>query len=156
MAEPASCGRQIHMTAHALRAVRNTALEKRGITFELWVVMETLADAPGMNREQLIGRLAELAVHDGASAADAIDQLHRRDLVTTNDSHGTIELTSQGMALSEQVVATRQRLRHKLYGDIPSEDVATTNRVLDLIRERADALHSSAELLHGPDGQPTA
>jgi DNA-binding MarR family transcriptional regulator len=156
MTEPASCGRQIHMTAHALRAVRNTALEEHGITFELWTVMEALAEAPDRNRGQLIGRLAKLAVHDSASAADAIDQLHRRDLVTTNDSHGTIELTSQGMALSEQVVATRQRLRHKLYGDIPSEDVATTNRVLDLIRERADALHSSAELLHGPDGRPTA
>jgi hypothetical protein len=29
-----------------------------------------------------------------------------------------------------------------LYGDIPNEDIATTNRVLDMIRERATAVHA--------------
>jgi hypothetical protein len=28
MTESAHCGRQVHMTAHALRAVRNTAIER--------------------------------------------------------------------------------------------------------------------------------
>jgi DNA-binding MarR family transcriptional regulator len=137
MAESAYCGRQIHMTAHALRAVRNKALEEHGLTFELWVVMEALIETPGVNREQLIGRLAELTVHDAATADDAIDQLHARGLVTTTAAGGVIELTSRGTELSEQVIATRQNLRLTLYGGIPSEDFATTNRVLDLIRERA-------------------
>jgi hypothetical protein len=61
MTESAQCGRKIHMTADALRAVRNTALQKNGIAFELWVAMEALIEAPNVNRERLIGRLAELS-----------------------------------------------------------------------------------------------
>jgi DNA-binding MarR family transcriptional regulator len=98
--------------------------------------MEALTEMPGVNREQLIGRLAELTVHDAATADDAIDQLHARGLVATS-ARGAIELTSQGAELSEQVIAARRKLRLRLYGGIPSEDFATTSRVLDLIRERA-------------------
>jgi DNA-binding MarR family transcriptional regulator len=129
------------MTAHALRTVRNTALEKNGIAFELWVVMEALMETRDMNREKLIGRLAELSVHDQASAAQAIDQLRERRLITTTD-RGIIELTAQGEALSNKVIATRSELRTQLYGGIPNEDIATTNRVLDTIRERAAAVHA--------------
>jgi DNA-binding MarR family transcriptional regulator len=129
------------MTAHALRTVRNTALEKNGIAFELWVVMEALMETRDMNREKLIGRLAELSVHDQASAAQAIDQLNERRLMTTTD-RGIIELTAQGEALSNKVIATRSELRTQLYGGIPNEDIATTNRVLETIRERAAAVHA--------------
>ncbi len=143
MTESANCGRQIHMAAHALRAVRNTGLEKNGIAFELWVVIEAMAETPGMNRERLIRRLAELTVHGEASAAHAIDELHERGLITTStDDLGTIELTTPGEALSEKVIATRSDLRNQLYGGIPPEDFATTKRVLDLIRERAAAVHA--------------
>jgi DNA-binding MarR family transcriptional regulator len=141
MTESAQCGRKIHMTADALRAVRNTALQKNGIAFELWVAMEALIEAPNVNRERLIGRLAELSVHDHASAAQAIDGLDAQGLITTSDQ-GTIELTTQGEALSENVIATRRELRNQLFGGIPSEDLATTNRVLDTIRQRAAAAHA--------------
>lgn len=76
MTKPAHCGRQIHMTAQALRAVRYTALEQNGITFDLWVAMEVLAETPGIDREKLIGRPAELRAHDHANAAKAIHELH--------------------------------------------------------------------------------
>jgi DNA-binding MarR family transcriptional regulator len=142
MTESAHCGRQIHMTAHALQAVRNTALENNGVAFELWVVIEVLTEARDMNREKLIDRLSDLSVHDQASAGRAIDQLRERGLITTNDQ-GTIELTARGEALSGKVIATRSELRNQLYGGIPSEDIATTNRVLDTIRQRATAIHAS-------------
>lgn len=103
MTESAHCGRQIHLAAHALRAVRDTALENNGIAFELWVVMEVMAETAGMNRERLISRLAELAVHDRASAAQAIAKLHERGLITTTaDELGTIVLSDKGKALSER------------------------------------------------------
>lgn len=140
MTESASCGRQIHMAAHALRAVRGSGLEKNGITFELWVVMEVVAEAPGMEREQLIRRLVDLTVHDQASADQAVDALYRRGLLTTSaDSPGTIELTTHGKALSEKIISTRGELRNQLYGGISPEDFATTQRVLDLIAQRARA-----------------
>ena len=143
MTESAHCGRQIHMAAHALRAVRNTALENNGIAFELWVVMEAMAETPGMNRQRLISRLAQLAVHDQASAAHAIDELRERGLITTTaDDLATIELTDQGKALSQKVIAARNELRNQLYADITPEDFETTRRVLDLIRQRAAAIHA--------------
>jgi DNA-binding MarR family transcriptional regulator len=141
MTESAHCGRRIHMTAHALRAVRNTALENNGIAFELWVVMEALTEARDLNREKLIERLTDLSVHDQASGSQAIDQLRERGLITTSD-RGTVTLTAQGEALSGKVIAARSELRNQLYGGIPSEDIATTNRVLDTIRQRATAIHA--------------
>jgi DNA-binding MarR family transcriptional regulator len=129
------------MTAHALRAVRDTTLEKKGIAFKLWVVMEALAEARDVDRERLIGRLVELGVHDRRSATQAIDQLHERGLIASTDQD-IIELTAQGTALSEDIVATRRQLRDQLYGSIPREDIATTNRVLDTISERAKTAHA--------------
>ena len=105
MTKPAHCGRQIHMTAQALRAVRDTALEQNGITFDLWAAMEVLAETPGIDREKLIGRLAELRVHDHASAAKAIDELHDQELIYTGDQN-TIELSTRGKALTDNVFAT--------------------------------------------------
>jgi Mn-dependent DtxR family transcriptional regulator len=80
-------------------------------------------------------------MHEEASAAQAIDQLCVRGLITASNQ-GTIELTTQGQTLSDAVIATRSALRNQLYGGIPSEDIATTNRVLDMIRERATAVHA--------------
>ena len=140
MTESTQCGWQIHMAANALRAVRNTALEKNGIAFELWVGMEAVAEIPGMTREKLIDRLTRMTVHDGASAAEAIDRLHRQRLITADDQ-GVIELTTRGKALADKVIATRSELRTQLYGGIPTDDIATTKRVLDTIRERAAAVH---------------
>lgn len=143
MTGSANCGRQIHMAAHALRAVRGSGLEKNGITFELWVVMEVIAETPGLNREQLIRRLAELTVHDQASADRAVDALLRQGLLATGaDGPGTIELTAHGQALSEKVISTRGEMRKRLYDGISPEDFAITQRVLDLITQRARALHA--------------
>ena len=54
----------------------------------------------------------------------------------------TIELTDQGKALSQKVIAARNELRNQLYADITPEDFETTRRVLDLIRQRAAAIHA--------------
>ncbi|WP_142386836.1 MarR family winged helix-turn-helix transcriptional regulator [Mycobacterium hubeiense] len=128
------------MTAQALRAVRDTALEKHGVAFELWVVMEAVAETPDVDREKLIGRLAEMGVHDPTSATNAINLLHDRRLIAATDQD-TIGLTPQGQALYEDVIAARGELRNQLYGGIPSVDIATTNRVLDTIRQRTAAVH---------------
>ena len=40
------------------------------------------------------------------------------------------------------MIAVRHELRKKLYGNIPSEDIATTNRVLDTIQQRATAVQA--------------
>lgn len=124
------------MTAQALQAVRETALDQNGISFDLWVAMDLLAETPDIDREKLIGRLAELRVHDHASAANAIDQLHDQELIYVGDQNA-IELTTRGKALADNIIATRHTLRNQLYGGIPGADIATTIRVLDTIRERA-------------------
>ncbi|MGH3693943.1 MAG: MarR family winged helix-turn-helix transcriptional regulator [Pseudonocardiaceae bacterium] len=139
MTEPATqCGRYIHLAAHAIRTVRNTALGKAGITFTQWAVMGAVVNASGANREQLIHALVELTVDDESSIARAIDELHERGLVTpSSDVADNLELTTQGQALFRQVSATRTGLRNQLYDGIAAEDLAITQRVLDLITERA-------------------
>lgn len=144
MTQPtAACGRQIHMAARALESVRNTALGEVGIAFPYWVVLEAVTEMPRADRKALIQRLVAMTVHDEEGAGRAIDELSDRGLLNTQtDDPGVVELTSQGRALADNVIAKRTGLRERLYGGISPEDIATTTRVLDLITERAGAIHA--------------
>lgn len=143
MTGSANCGRQIHMAAHALRAVR------KHWTREERDRVRTVGGDRGHGRN---------ARHEPREAdpptcrtncawrgkrRPSDRRTHERGMITTStDDLGTIELTSPGEALFEKVIATRSDLRDQLYGGIPPEDFATTKRVLDLIRERAVAVHA--------------
>lgn len=66
------CGRSIHLAAHAIRTIRETALDRAGIPFTHWQVLDK---APGHDRDELTHTLVELTVDDEAGVARAIDQL---------------------------------------------------------------------------------
>lgn len=98
----------------------------------------------GPDRGELTRTLVELTVDDEAGIAKAIDELHDRDLVTTST---TVELTTQGKTLFQQISATKTDLQKQLYDGIPAEDLTITNRVLDLITERARVARGTADRL---------
>ncbi|MGH3550907.1 MAG: hypothetical protein ACRDQU_22850 [Pseudonocardiaceae bacterium] len=140
MTEPTRlCGRYIHMAAAAISAIRTTSLNKAGIAFTQWQVLDK---APGNNRDELIHRLVELTVDDEAGIAQAIDELSEQGLLSTDDQ-GKLELTTRGTVLFQQVNAIRTALHNQLYDGIAAEDLATTTRVLNRITELARVAHAA-------------
>jgi DNA-binding MarR family transcriptional regulator len=136
-----ACGRNIHIAANALRAVRAAALGAHGLAFPQWAAMETITENPGVTHEQLIRKLVERSVDDEDGIAQAIDQLQRSGLITTaTGDSDPIQLTAQGKVLANRVIAARTGLREQLYGGIDADEMATTIRVLDAITQRARAI----------------
>jgi hypothetical protein len=91
MTEPVTMsGRHIHQAAHALVTVRSAPLDRAGVTFTQWKVLDK---APGINRDEVIHQLADLTMNDRADIAAAIDELQQRDLLSADG--GTLELTAR-------------------------------------------------------------
>ncbi len=132
------CGRSIHTAARAITTIRDAALNKAGIAFTQWQVLDK---APGHHRDDLVHRLLGLGVDDESGIATALDELHQRGLLDT-DHVGNLKLTAKGKVLSQQVSATRTNLHDHLYDGIPAPDLATTMRVLALVTDRARAMHA--------------
>jgi DNA-binding MarR family transcriptional regulator len=130
-------GRHIHQAAHALLTLRNAALDRAGVTFTQWKVLDK---ASGIHRDDMIHQLADLTMNDWADIAAAIDELHQRDLLSADG--GTRELTARGRAMREQISAIRTGLHRQLYDGITPDDLKTTQRVLDQITQPAKALHA--------------
>jgi len=130
------CGRHIHRAAQAIVDIRNAALDRTGITFPQWKVLDT---ALGINRDELVRQLADLTPHDQAEIAAAVDELHERGLVRAGE-RDVLELTSAGQSLRQRVNGARTALHARLYDGIAAEELGITARVLDRITERAKLL----------------
>jgi DNA-binding MarR family transcriptional regulator len=138
MTEPVTMsGRHIHQAAHALVTLRNAALDRTGVTFTQWKVLDK---ASGINRDDVIHQLADLTMNDRADIAAAIDELQQRDLLSADG--GTLGLTARGRAMREQISAVRTGLHRQLYDGITADDLKITQRVLDQITQRAKAIHA--------------
>jgi hypothetical protein len=62
MTEPvAMSGRHIHQAAHALVTLQNAALDRAGVTFTQWKVLDK---ASGIYRDDVIHHLADLTMND--------------------------------------------------------------------------------------------
>lgn len=98
-------------------------------------VLRGIRSFPGRNLEEL---LPELSI--GVNAAeDVVDELKRRELVTS-DATRRLSLTLKGEASFRSMVAHVQRLERKEMSEIPERDVLATRRVLATLISRSDAL----------------
>ena len=126
----------------ATRALFNIQLDRATLAFEQWVALRVLA-APGPARRATVrGNLAELLSIAPATVDELFDGLAARGLVRedgTGDA-ATVDLTPQGRAAFNQVNDGGLATAAKLYGDMDSDDLATTKRVLAEITERAKAM----------------
>lgn len=130
----------IGQVENALRAILDQQLAATQITYTQWVTLSVIARSGStVPHDQLIQRVSGALKIDVPTVTATLGELIARGLVTTSTGDGPIvSFTANGDA---QFHSLRQNIEHvtaRLFGDLPPADLATTQRVLSLITERAN------------------
>jgi DNA-binding MarR family transcriptional regulator len=113
-------------------------LAPTGTTTDQWVALTMTAAAGGtIEVEQLAAQMVGALKIDQAAAQDTIAELVATRLLA--DEASQVGLTDAGRARHGQIRAAVDAIIAQVYGDIPTEDLATAARVLTLITDRLNA-----------------
>lgn len=139
-------GQIIGQTEHATRAVLDRLLARTGTTFHEWVALNQTAAAGGqLDAGALIARMvAGLKIDEPVAGRAVLDLTSVGLLEPGPDDAGPLSLTPAGHARFREISSEVREVTARLYGDIPTEDLAVAARVLTLITARADAELSPA------------
>jgi MarR family transcriptional regulator, transcriptional regulator for hemolysin len=146
-------GRQLNVTARAVRGVLDAVLAEAGTTFSGWTVLAALhARGPVIQKD-----LARSLDMIGPSIVERIDQLEQAGLVVRSpvpeDRRASrVTLTDQGRELFGRLHAVMQETEAALTDGVDPRDVQTTRAVLSHIAERARQLRTSPERTAGSAG----
>jgi len=133
--------RLIGETESALGALLAPLLAEAEMTFLQWVVLSLTAaggaSGPGMDRDQLIDRVANVRKVDAPDVSAAITELENAAaLVTAGDR---VTLTDVGQASFSRVRARVEEITDYVF-DLPAEDLAAAGRVLATVSARANSV----------------
>ena len=133
--------RLVGETQSALGALLAPLLAEADMTFLQWVVLSLTvpggATSPGLDRDQLIDRIASIRKVDAADVSAAITELENAAaLVTAGDQ---VTLTDLGQASFGRVRARVEEITDYVF-DLPAEDLAAAGRVLATVRARANSV----------------
>jgi MarR family transcriptional regulator, transcriptional regulator for hemolysin len=146
-------GRQLNVTARAVRGVLDAVLAEAGTTFSAWTVLAALhARGPVIQKD-----LARSLDMIGPSVVERIDQLEQAGLVIRSpvpqDRRASmITLTDRGRELSARLRGVMRDTEAALTDGLDPRDVQTTRDVLSHMAERARELRSPAERTRGSRG----
>jgi DNA-binding MarR family transcriptional regulator len=134
-------GRNINIAAAATRSILDTLIEREGITFPQYITLRALVGS-STERDALVSAVAG-PVADEPVIREALDELMTAGLarVAAQDTD-LIEATPQGIELFTRVTEASTRAGDQLFEGIAEADIAAAKRVLDLITERAAAVHA--------------
>ena len=136
-----SLGYQVNVAARATRALLDARLAEQGVTFATWVVLVALS-----TRGDLIQRdLAGIVDVEGPTIVRRLDQLEAAGLVARSAAPGDrratrVRLTESGRALYRRLRNSVEEAEVDLLREVDPADVATTQRVLREIIDRARTL----------------
>ena len=136
----------------ALGAILGPLLARTGTTFNQWLVLTvTAASGSAVDRGQLVARIASARKIDAHQVETAISELAEAGLVLDQPRVGLSEV---GRARYDEIRAAVDGVTARLFGDFPSEDLATAGRVLAIVTARANTELSrlSALIYHGYEG----
>jgi hypothetical protein len=127
----------IGRTERALRPLMDQVLTRTGGTFDQWVVLNfTAVNGDGIDRSQLIARLGRRVVDlQGVGEAAITEMADERLLQAASGS--AVTLGDAGRERYARIRAAIDQITAALYADIPADDLATVQRVLSTISERA-------------------
>jgi hypothetical protein len=142
--------RLIGETESALGALLAPLLAEAEMTFLQWVVLSLTApggaSSPGVGRDQLIDRIANVRKVDAADVAAAIDELENAAALVI--AGGQVTQTDLGQASFTRVRARVEEITDYVF-DLPAEDLAAAGRVLATVSARANSVLAGA----GPVGR---
>ena len=133
--------RLVGETESALGALLAPLLAEADMTFLQWVVLSLTvpggATSPGLDRDQLIDRIASIRKVDAADVAAAIDELEKAGALVT--AGGQVTQTDLGQVSFGRVRARVDEITDYVF-DLPAEDLAAAGRILATVTARANSV----------------
>lgn len=133
--------RLVGETESALGALLAPLLAEAEMTFLQWVVLSLTApggaSSPGLDRDQLIDRIANIRKVDAADVSAAIDELEKPAAIVT--AGGQVIQTDLGQASFSRVRARVDEVTDYVF-DLPAEDLAAAGRILATVTARANSV----------------
>lgn len=120
-------GRDINIAAAASRGILEALLEKEGLTFDDWVTFRSI----------VTGQEVPSGFTGDEAAATALSRLGAAGLIQSPSAP-----TAKGTELFERITERAAQAGDQLYEGIDAADLATVERVLNLVTERAAALRA--------------
>ncbi|MGH9288609.1 MAG: MarR family winged helix-turn-helix transcriptional regulator [Acidimicrobiales bacterium] len=137
---PTLTGQDIGQAERATRAVLDALLAETGTTFHQWVILNVMAGAASpVELDPLVQRLTHGLKIDRPTALGAIDEVVAKGLVSRSGGPVRLALTPAGDTRFRAVRHGIDQITHRLYDDLPPEDLATAHRILAIVTERANA-----------------
>jgi hypothetical protein len=131
----------IGQTEKALNAILDRQLAGTGVTEPQWVTL-TIAVMNGgtIDAASLIGRVADALKVGHADARARIDELAAAQLLQLAESDGPmVGVTDAGSELYGRIRNAVVEITHRLWSDVPPDELATAGRVLATVLDRANA-----------------
>ena len=130
----------IGRTEKSLGALLNGILVGSGLSEPQYVSLRVCADRSGEPRAEVIAQLAAAFRKGENHAAELIESLGGAGMIDT-DQADAIQLTPAGHDLHARLVADTEALTERLWGDLPSDELAVAARVLNAVLRRAANEH---------------
>jgi DNA-binding MarR family transcriptional regulator len=133
--------RLLGQTEKAANAILDRLLSGTGVTEPQWVALSLLATSgEPLDRRGLVARVAGALKRAEADAGAHVSELAEARLIdTAGEPDSPVALTDEGLELYARVRGEVVEITRRLWGDLPSEDLATAGRVLSTVLERAES-----------------
>jgi hypothetical protein len=138
---PTFSAQLLGQTEKAANAILERLLAEPGLTEPQWVTLAITATSDGtLDRTQLTDRVSNALKVSKAEGQARIAELATTRLLRVPDQdHAKVKLTDAGEQLYAEIRTATTQITHRLWGDLPGEDLASTGRVLSTILARANA-----------------
>ncbi|MFJ7205119.1 MarR family transcriptional regulator [Streptomyces sp. NPDC098789] len=135
---PLADARALGLAHYAARGVLEHVLARHGVTFQQQVALRAAvtADAP-QTPDDLVDQVRSSLKADPADIRAALDELLAKRLLVADGAH--LRPTDAGRELLAAAAAETAPIGARVWGAIPTEDLAAAGRVLALVTERANA-----------------
>ncbi|MFJ2259076.1 MarR family transcriptional regulator [Streptomyces sp. NPDC087844] len=135
---PVANARDLALAHYAARGVLEHVLTRHGATFQQQIALRAAvtSDAP-QTPDDLLARVHESLKADPADIRATLDELLARNLLVDDGVH--LRPTDAGRELIAAVGAETAPFSARIWGGIPTEDLAAAGRVLAVVTERANA-----------------
>lgn len=135
---PLADARALGLAHYAARGVLERVLARHGVTFQQQITLRAAvtADAP-RTPEDLVAQVRDSLKADPADLRATLDELVTKGLLVADGAH--LVPTDAGRELLAAAGAETAPVSARIWGGIPTEDLAAAGRVLALVAERANA-----------------
>jgi DNA-binding MarR family transcriptional regulator len=126
----------IGRTEKSLDALLKRVLVGSGLSEPEYVALRVCSDRAGTPRADVTAQLATTFRKGEHHAAELIERLSSAGMIGS-DQTAPVELTPAGRELHDRLVAETDAVAGRLWGDLPTDDLAVAARVLHTVLRRA-------------------